>query len=62
MSVAHPSGLEEPEGAPGHLVIVVGAGVVFAVVPEAILLAQHVRAGVIQPKVQHLLRMSDQLL
>ena len=36
------SGKVQPEGAPGHLIIVVGAGVVLAVVLQALLLAGHV--------------------
>ena len=60
--LTHPSCQVEPEGAPGHLIIVVGAGVVLAVVLQALQLAGHVGSRVRQPKLQHLLGVLDQLL
>ena len=58
----YPSGKVEPDGAPGELVVEVGAGVVLAVVYEALLLALHVRARVLQAKLQHLLGVLQQLI
>ena len=56
------SGEVEPDGAPGELVVEVGAGVVLAMVYEALLLALHVRARMLQAKLQHLLGVLQQLI
>ena len=58
----HPSSEVEPDGAPGKLVVEIGAGVVLAMVYEALLLAFHVRARMLQAKLQHLLGVLQQLI
>ena len=61
-AVTHPGGKVEPDGAPGQLVIEVGAGVVLGLVHQALQLALHVRAAVLCAEVQHLLCVFYELL